>query len=389
MIKYIYADNAATTEISSKAMCAMLPYLMGTYGNPSSAHYYGRKADKAVSEARASIAQSIGAKSEKEIIFTSGGTEADNQALRTGAWYGQQIKKQHIITTQFEHHAVLNTVKWLEQQGCSVTYLPVHEDGIVRVKDVEKAIRSNTVMVSVMMVNNEVGTIQPIAEIGALCRKRRIIFHTDAVQAVGHIPVNVEEMNIDMLSMSGHKFHGPKGVGALYVRENCPVLKVMEGGEQESGRRGGTENVAGIVGMAEALKESCEHMVENTVNVTRMRTLLMEGILGKIPKCQINGDPLRRVPGNLSVCFEGIEGAALVMRLDSEKICISEGSACTTGTLEPSHVLRAMGVPDNLIGGAVRITLNECNSMTQVRTILESLIRNVEALRRMSDMWTV
>ena len=387
MKDFIYADNAATTELCHTSLVKMLPYLTYEYGNPSSAHELGRQALETVEEARKEIAGCIGAKSPKEIIFTSGGSESDNQALRTGAIYGSLKRKRHLITTAIEHHAVLNTLADLEEDGCTATYLGVNEDGLVDLRDLDVTVKPNTVMVSVMMVNNEVGTIQPVQEIGAYCRRRNILFHTDAVQAVGHIPINVEEMNIDMMSMSGHKFHGPKGVGALYVREGCPLYSLIHGGGQEYGLRAGTENVAGIVGMAAALRYSTEHMAENTMNVMRLREYVIDEILTNVPKCRLNGDRTRRVPGNVSLCFEGIEGASLILRMDAEGICVSAGSACTTGDLRPSHVLEAMCVPEELISGSLRISLDEGNTMKEAETIVQSVIRNVEALRRMSATW--
>ena len=386
MGKIVYADNAATTSLSKAALTAMLPYMLGEYGNPSSAYSLGRSARDAVENARKTVAQCIHASKAYEVIFTSGGTEADNQALLIGSGIKPKEGKPHIITSAFEHHAVLHSVERLEQQGCEVTYIPVNDKGLVKLSDLTAAIRPNTVMVSIMYANNEVGTIQPIQSIGALCRKRGILFHTDAVQAVGHVPINVEEMKIDMLSMSGHKFHGPKGVGALYIREGCPLGKFIEGGEQENGLRGGTENVAGIVGMAAALEECCERMVDNMVNVTRMRDKIADE-LSKIPKSCINGSMNWHVPGTLSMCFEGIDSEALIMKMDAEGICVSAGSACTTGDMNPSHVLQAMGVPPERIHGALRISVNEDNTMADVDRIIDSVKRNVKVLRMMSATW--
>lgn len=384
--KIIYADNAATTGVSQHVLEEMLPYMVGKYGNPSSAHTLGREAIEAVELSRAVIAKCIGAQPE-EIYFTSGGTESDNMALRSGAKIGEARNKRHIITSAIEHHAVLNVVEELPFDGFSYTLVGVNEDGLVEPRDVDVALQEETVMVSVMMANNETGMIQPVKEIGALCRNKGIIFHTDAVQAVGHIRVNVSEMNIDMLSMSAHKFHGPKGVGALYVREGTPVYPLLYGGGQEHGIRSGTENVAGIVGMAVALSDSCDHLLKNGKAVLRMRNALIDGILEAVPWCRLNGILPLRLPGNVSMCIDGVEGPALVLRMDADGICVSSGSACTTGTLEPSHVLKAMGVPEELIGGALRITLSEENTMEDVEAIVRSVAKNVKELRKMSPTW--
>ena len=382
----IYADNAATTGVSQKVLEEMLPFMVGKYGNPSSAHTMGREAIEAVEAARAVIAECIGAQP-NEIIFTSGGTESDNMAIRSGAELGKAMRKNHLITSAIEHHAVLNVVEQLPFDGCSYTLVGVNEDGFVDARDVEVALKAETVMVSVMMANNETGMIQPVKEIGELCRRKNVIFHTDAVQAVGHIPIDVGDMNIDMLSMSAHKFHGPKGVGALYIKEGIPVYPLLYGGGQERTLRSGTENVAGIVGMAAALKESCDHLLENGTALIRLRNCLINGILEAVPKCRLNGALAHRLPGNVSMCFEGIEGPALVLRLDADGICASSGSACTTGTLEPSHVLTAMGVPEEMVNGALRITLSEENTMEDVEAIIRSVVSNVEELRKMSPTW--
>lgn len=385
--KVIYADNAATTGICPEALVEMWPYLLGEYGNPSSAHVKGRKALEAIEMSRCIVAKCIGADSEKEIIFTSGGTEADNQALRSGAALGNTRRKRHIITTAIEHHAVLETVDQLQEEGCAVTKLGVDKRGVVDVEDFINAIKLNTIMASVMMANNEVGVLEPIGTIGKLCREKSILFHTDAVQAAGHVPIDVKELCVDMLSMSAHKFHGPKGVGALYVREGCPVYPIIFGGGQERGLRSGTENVAGIVGMAVALETACEKMAENTMKVTRMRNRLIETVEESVPRCSVTVERGRSLPGIASFCFAGIEGASLVLRLDADGICASAGSACTTGTLEPSHVLLAMGIPDDRINGSLRISLDENNTEQDVDAIAHSIIQNVEALRRMSATW--
>ena len=326
---FVYADNAATTCVSRAALDAMFPYLLEDYGNPSSLYAFGQKAQEALQEARETVAKCIGA-TPREIYFTSGGSEADNQAIVSAARVGARHGKKHLISTKFEHHAVLHTLKKLEKEGFEVTLLDVHADGVVRLEDVEGAIRPDTCLVTVMFANNEIGTIQPIREIGALCRERGIPFHTDAVQAAGHMPIDVVEMNIDMLSMSGHKFHAPKGVGVLYARKNMPLVNIIEGGAQERGKRAGTENVAGIVALAAALKESCEHMEENTAKILPMRDKLFAE-LSKIPHSKINGSLEHHVPGTVNMCFEGIEGESLLLLLDREGICASSGSACTSG----------------------------------------------------------
>ena len=387
MSKVVYADNAATTSLSHTALSVMMPYLLGDYGNPSGAYSLGRSAKEGVETSRKVVAKCIHAAKPYEIIFTSGGTEADNQALWTAATIKPKEGKPHIITSAFEHHAVLHTLEKMESLGVAeVTYLPVNDKGLIKLSELKEAVRPNTVMVSIMFANNEVGTVQPIESVGAFCRKRGILFHTDAVQAVGHIPINVEEMKIDMLSMSGHKFRGPKGVGALYIREGCPLERFIEGGSQENGLRSGTENVAGIVGMAAALAESCERMADNMVYITRMRDKLATELM-KIPMTCINGSMNWHVPGTLSLCFEGIDSEALIMKMDAEGICVSAGSACTTGDMNPSHVLTAMGVPERFIHGALRISVNEENTMTDIDRIIDSVKRNVKVLRSMSATW--
>ena len=382
---FVYADNAATTCVSRAAIDAMLPYLLEDYGNPSSLYAFGQKAQEALQEARETVAKCIGA-TPREIYFTSGGSEADNQAIVSAARVGARHGKKHLISTKFEHHAVLHTLKKLEKEGFEVTLLDVHEDGVVRLEDVEAAIRPDTCLVTVMFANNEIGTIQPIREIGALCREKGIPFHTDAVQAAGHMPIDVVEMNIDMLSMSGHKFHAPKGVGVLYAKRNMPLVNIIEGGAQERGKRAGTENVAGIVALAAALKESCEHMEENTAKILPMRDKLFAE-LSKIPHSKINGSLEHHVPGTVNMCFEGIEGESLLLLLDRDGICASSGSACTSGSLDPSHVLLSIGLPHEVAHGSLRLSIGEYNSMDQIDHIIEVVPRVVAYLRSISPVW--
>lgn len=382
---FVYADNAATTKVSRKALEAMMPALEDLYGNPSSLHQAGRAAEAALWNARERIAACLSAEP-REIYFTSGGTEADNWAITGAARMGALKGKKHLITSAFEHHAVLHTMQKLEKQGYEVTYLKVHEDGLIRPEEVAAAIREDTALVSIMYANNEIGTIQPIRAIGEICRERGVLFHTDAVQAVGHLPVNVREDLVDMLSFSGHKFHGPKGIGGLYVRKGIPIRNFMEGGAQEFRKRGGTENMPGILGMAAALEEACSHMAEDSTRVARMRDRLIEAI-GKLPKTRLNGHPSRRVPGNVSFCFEGIEGESLLLRLDLQGICASSGSACTSGSLEPSHVLLAIGVPKEIAHGSLRLSLDASNTEEEVDYIIEKLPGIVETLRDMSPVW--
>ena len=382
---FVYADNAATTCVSRAAIDAMLPYLLEDYGNPSSLYAFGQKAQEALQEARETVAKCIGA-TPREIYFTSGGSEADNQAIVSAARVGARHGKKHLISTKFEHHAVLHTLKKLEKEGFEVTLLDVHEDGVVRLEDVEAAIRPDTCLVTVMFANNEIGTTQPIREIGALCREKGIPFHTDAVQAAGHMPIDVVDMNIDMLSMSGHKFHAPKGVGVLYARKNMPLVNIIEGGAQERGKRAGTENVAGIVALAAALKESCEHMEENTAKIIPMRDKLFAE-LGKIPHSKINGSLEHHVPGTVNMCFEGIEGESLLLMLDDQGICASSGSACTSGSLDPSHVLLAIGLPHEVAHGSLRLSIGEYNSMDEIDHIIEVVPKVVEYLRSISPVW--
>ena len=382
---FVYADNAATTCVSRAAVDAMFPYLLEDYGNPSSLYAFGQKAQEALQEARETVAKCIGA-TPREIYFTSGGSEADNQAIVSAARVGARHGKKHLISTKFEHHAVLHTLKKLEKEGFEVTLLDVHEDGVVRLEDVEAAIRPDTCLVTVMFANNEIGTIQPIREIGALCREKGIPFHTDAVQAAGHMPIDVVEMNIDMLSMSGHKFHAPKGVGVLYAKKNMPLVNIIEGGAQERGKRAGTENVAGIVALAAALKESCEHMEENTAKILPMRDKLFAE-LSKIPHSKINGSLEHHVPGTVNMCFEGIEGESLLLMLDDLGICASSGSACTSGSLDPSHVLLSIGLPHEVAHGSLRLSIGEYNSMDEIDHIIEVVPRVVAYLRSISPVW--
>ena len=382
---FVYADNAATTAVSKTAMAAMLPALGELYGNPSSLHQKGREANYALMDAREAIAGCLGAEA-REIYFTGCGTEADNWAITEGARLGAEKGKKHIISDAIEHHAVLHTLKRLEKQGFEVTYLPVHEDGVVRLEEVREAIRPDTCLVTVMYANNEIGTVQPIREIGAVCREKGVLFHTDAVQAVGHMPINVVEDNIDMLSLSGHKFHAPKGVGALYCKKSVRLKNFIEGGAQERGRRGGTEAIPSILAMAAALKESCARMEENTAKVAAMRDRLIEG-LSKIPYSRCNGSEAHRAPGIVSFCFEGIEGESLLLRLDLAGICASSGSACTSGSLDPSHVLLALGMPHEIAHGSLRLSLCEYNTMEEVDYILEQVPEVVKTLRQMSPVW--
>lgn len=382
---YVYADNAATTKVSPTAVAAMMPFLTEEYGNPSSFYSLGQRAAEALVKARETVAECLGAEP-GEIYFTGGGSESDNQAIRSAAFVGAKKGKRHIISTKFEHHAVLHTLEQLEREGFDVTLLDVHPNGVITVEDVANAIREDTCLVTIMFANNEIGTMQPIKEIGALCREKKIPFHTDAVQAVGHVPINVKEMNIDMLSLSGHKFHSPKGVGALYVRRGIPLKNLIEGGQQEKGKRGGTENMPGIVGMAAALKESTEHMAENMKKITALREKLITG-LEKIPHSKLNGDRNLRVPGTVNFCFEGIEGESMLLLLDANGIAASSGSACTSGSLDPSHVLLALGLPHEVAHGSLRLSIGEYNNEAEIDHILETVPKVVERLRDMSPVW--
>ena len=381
----IYADNAATTRMSQAALDAMLPCLAEQYGNPSSLYSLGQRAKEALEQAREDVAAVIGA-SPKEITFTSGGSEADNQALRTAAALGRKSGKTHIISTAFEHHAVLHTLAALEREGFSVTLLPVHEDGLVRPEELEAAIRDDTCLVSVMYANNEIGTIQPIRALGAICRGRGVLFHTDAVQAVGHLPIDVEADNIDLLSASAHKFHGPKGVGFLYARRGVRLTNLIEGGAQERGKRAGTENVAGIAGMAAALREANAGMAKNAAHLTGLRDRLIAG-LREITHSALNGDGTLRLPGNVNFCFEGIEGESLLLLLDDRGICASSGSACTSGSLDPSHVLLAIGRVHDVAHGSLRLTLGEDATEEEVDYLIRNVAEVVAYLRSFSPIW--
>ncbi len=381
----IYADNAATTKMSKPAIDTMLDYMENYYGNPSSLYELGQRAKEKLEEARAEVARIINAQP-REIIFTSGGSEADNQALLSAAEYGRRKGKLHIISTAIEHHAILHTLRKLEKQGFEVTLLPVDESGIVKAQDVENAIREDTALVTVMTVNNEIGTIQPVAEIGAVCRRHGVIFHTDAVQAVGHLPVDVEAMQVDMLSASAHKFHGPKGVGFLYVKKGMPLSNLIEGGAQERGKRAGTENVAGIGAMVAALKESVDKMDEVKARITPVRDHLIQG-LSEIPHCALNGDPGRRVYSNVNFCFEGIEGESLLMLLDQKGISASSGSACTSGSLDPSHVLLAIGRVHDVAHGSLRLSLGDDATIEEADYIIEATKEVVAYLRGFSPVW--
>lgn len=382
---YVYADNAATTAMSKTAIRAMEPYYDTLYGNPSSLHSVGQRAAEALEAARAKVASCLGAKPE-EIYFTSGGSEADNQAIRSAALVGARKGKRHIISTAFEHHAVLHTLKKLEREGFEVTLLDVGSQGLVKVEDVAAAIREDTALVTIMYANNEVGTIQPIAEIGALCREKGIPFHTDAVQAVGHLAIDVERDQIDMLSLSAHKFHGPKGVGALYCRKGLPLLPFIEGGAQERNRRAGTENLAGIAGLAAALEEANANLERNAAHITALRDKLIDG-LSQIPHARLNGDREHRLPGNVSFCFEGIEGESLLLLLDAKGVAASSGSACTSGSLDPSHVLLALGLPHEVAHGSLRLSLSEYNTMEEMDHILKVVPEVVSYLRDISPVW--
>ena len=385
MAKTVYVDNAATTAMSDVAVEAMKPYLQGIYGNPSSLHSVGQRAKEELEKARQTVADCLGA-SPREIYFTSGGSEADNQAIRSAAYNGAAKGKKHIISTNFEHHAVLHTLKKLEGEGFEVTYLPVDKNGLITAEQVEEAIRPDTALVTTMYANNEVGSILPIKEIGAVCRSHKVTFHTDAVQAVGHIPVDVEGDNIDMLSLSAHKFHGPKGVGVLYCRRNIPLRTFIEGGAQERGKRAGTENLAGICSMAAALKDAIDHLAENMAREEEMRDILIEG-LSAIPHSKLNGDRFKRLPGNVNMCFEGIEGESLLLLLDAKGICASSGSACTSGSLDPSHVLLALGLPHEVAHGSLRLSLCPENTVEEMRYIVQEVPKVVEYLRSISPVW--
>ena len=381
----IYADNAATTQMSRAAIDAMLPYLETIYGNPSSLHSVGQQAAGALLSARDRIAKCLNA-SPREIYFTSGGSEADNQAILSAARLGERKGKKHIISTAFEHHAVLHTLQKLEKEGFTVELLPVGPIGTVTAQQVKDAIREDTCLVSVMYANNEIGSILPISEIGAVCREAGVLFHTDAVQAAGHLPIDVKAQNIDLLSLSAHKFHGPKGTGVLYARQGVFLTNLIEGGSQERGKRAGTENLPAIMGMAAALEDACAHLDENTKRVSALRDRLIDG-LSKIPHSALNGDPVNRLPGNVSFCFEGVEGESLLLLLDAKGICASSGSACTSGSLDPSHVLLAIGRPHDVVHGSLRLSLCEWNTDEEIDRILDAVPEVVECLRGMSPLW--
>ena len=381
----IYADNAATTKISDVALKAMMPCFETLYGNPSSLHSVGQEAKEALEDARERVAKCLGCEP-REIYFTSGGSEADNQAIISAARLGARKNKKHIISTAFEHHAVLHTLNKLEKEGFEVTLLDVSNGHNITAQQVKEAIRPDTCLVTVMYANNEIGSVLPIAEIGAVCKEAGVPFHTDAVQAVGHIAINVKEQNIDLLSLSGHKFHGPKGVGALYCRRGFPLVNVIDGGAQERGKRAGTENLPAIVGMAAALEDACANLDANMAKVAAMRDKLIEG-LSKIPHCALNGDAVNRLPNNVSFCFEGIEGESLLLLLDMKGVCASSGSACTSGSLDPSHVLLAIGRVHDVAHGSLRLSLSEYNTMEEMDHILTVVPEVVAYLRGISPVW--
>jgi len=381
----VYVDNAATTKLSDHALDSMLPLLKDIYGNPSSLHTVGQTAKEYLEQARETVADCIGARP-REIYFTSGGSEADNQAIRTAAFIGAKKGKKHIISSKFEHHAVLHTLNALEKEGFTVTLVDVNSDGVIKAEDVKNAITDETCLVTIMTANNEIGTIQPIAEIGEICREKGVLFHTDAVQAVGHISIDVNALNVDMLSASAHKFHGPKGIGFLYVKSGIPVKNLIEGGAQERGKRAGTENMPAIVGMATALKDAVEHLEENAEKVCAMRDRLIDGLKG-IEKSFVNGNLEKRLPGTVNMCFEGIEGESLLLLLDMRGICASSGSACTSGSLDPSHVLLSIGVPVEIAHGSLRLSISEYNTMEEMEHIVKSVPEVVSYLRSISPVW--
>lgn len=381
----IYLDNAATTKMSKAAINSMLPYMDGIYGNPSSLHSAGQQAAEVLADARQRIADCIGASS-NEIIFTSGGSEADNQAIISAAKSGEKKRKKHIISTAFEHHAVLHTLKKLEKEGFEITLLDVHENGIITPQQVESAIRPDTCLVTVMYANNEIGTIQPIKDIGKICREKGVLFHTDAVQAAGHLHIDVKEQNIDMLSLSAHKFHGPKGIGILYARKGVVLTNIIDGGAQERGKRAGTENIPAIVGMATALEVACKNIDKNAEKLIPLRDKLISE-LSEIPHSVLNGDAKKRLPGNVSFCFEGIEGESLLLLLDDKGVCASSGSACTSGSLDPSHVLLAIGRIHDIAHGSLRLTLSEENTQAEIDYTVKAVKEVVEYLRSISPIW--
>ena len=385
MEKLIYMDNAATTSTAPEVVSAMLPFFTEYYGNPSSVYNFAQKSKMAIEDAREIIADSIGAAKSNEIYFTGGGSESDNWALKSAA-FGLRDKGNHIITTKIEHHAILNTCAYLEKNGFEVTYLDVDSEGFVSLEDIENAITDKTILISVMFANNEIGSVLPIAEIGEACRAHGVLFHTDAVQAAGHIPVNVKKQNIDMLSLSAHKFHGPRGIGALYVKRGIELTSLMEGGGQERGKRPGTENLPAIMGMAAALKEECTLMEQNEAKVIAMRDRLIQG-LSQIPYSILNGSREKRLPGNVNFCFEGVSGESLLLLLDSRGICASSGSACASGALDPSHVLLSLGLAPEIAQGSLRISLDISNTEEEIDYMLEVIPQVVEQLRGMSDDW--
>ncbi len=385
-MRNIYADNSATTKISPEVLEKMMPYLTEVYGNPSSLYSVGGKAKEALETARENIAKNLGAKSANEIFFTSGGSESDNWAVKGVAHALKASGKKHIVTSKFEHHAILHTCAALEKEGFEVTYLDVYENGLVRVEDVENAIREDTALVTIMYANNEIGTIQPISEIGAVCKKKGVLFHTDAVQATGYVKINVAEQNIDLLSMTAHKIHGPKGCGLLYIRRGVKIQNLIDGGAQERNRRAGTENVAGIVGLDVALQIAIDTMEQRNAKLTKMRDRLIDGLL-KIERSRINGDRIHRLPGNVNMCFEGIEGESLLLRLDLKGVQASSGSACTSGSLDPSHVLLAIGLPHEIAHGSLRLSFSDENTEEDIDYILEIVPEIVSYLRSMSPLW--
>ena len=381
----IYLDNAATTKMSRSVMDAMIPYMNEIYGNPSSLHSAGQRAKEALEAARERIARLLGV-SPREITFTSGGSEADNQAILSAARMGEKKGRRHIISTAFEHHAVLHTLDKLKKEGFEITLLDVHENGLITADQVADAIREDTALVTVMFANNELGTIQPIAEIGRICRERGVLFHTDAVQAAGHLHIDAEQQNIDMLSLSAHKFHGPKGAGVLYARRGIRPVNLIEGGAQERGKRAGTENIPAIVGMAQALEDAVTHMDEHTAHMTALRDRLIAG-LSEIPHALLNGDPEHRLPNNVSFCFEGIEGESLLLLLDDRGIAASSGSACTSGSLDPSHVLLAIGRPHEIAHGSLRLTLSHETTAEEIDETIAAVKDVVAYLRSISPVW--
>lgn len=381
----IYFDNAATTCVTKNVLDSMIPFYKEKFGNPSSVYSVGKVAKEAVDKAREGIAGCIGA-DKSEIYFTSGGSEADNWAIKGISHTLAKSGKKHIITSKIEHHAVLHTVEALKKEGFEITYLDVDKDGLIAPENLKNAIREDTALVSIMYANNEIGTIQDIKKLSKICKEKGVIFHTDAVQAVGHVKINVKEEGIDLLSLSGHKFHGPKGIGALYIRKGLRLENLIEGGHQENGHRAGTENVAGIVGMSVALKEACEHLEENNKRLVKMREALIDGLL-KIDRSRLNGHREKRLPGNVNVCFEGIEGESLLLMLDAKGVCASSGSACTSGSLDPSHVLLAIGLPHEIAHGSLRLSLSDINTMDEVNKVLEIIPPIVERLRSMSPLW--